>query len=393
MTPNRFRFTKESVLAAPAPARNSCFYWDDKVRALALRVTASGVRTFYVYRKVDGKPQQISIGRFPDLTVDQARRKAEEINAAIALGRDLNGERRARRQEQTFGALFAWWLETHAQPHRKSWREDQDVFRRYLQPIADTRLSELRKPQLAALHHELGSERGHRTANKALELVRTVFNRALGDELFAGANPAATIRLFKTPARERRLWPSEMAAFFRALEQEPNEDIRDYVLLSLYTGARQANVLAMRWQDVRTKDAAWIIPETKGGRTQTLALEPAELEILARRRKAGADSPWVFPGRQGGAKGHLVEPKSGWRRILASAGISDLRLHDLRRSFASFMIDNQVPFAEVGAALGHSSPAATKIYARMAVDTQRAGKRRTHEAMLKAAGREGAGPT
>jgi integrase len=388
MTETRFRFTKSSLEGAEAPAKGSRFYWDDKTPGLALRVTAGGARTFYVYRKVNGKPEQLRIGPFPSLTVEQARAKANEIVGALALGRDIAEERRAVRKDPTFAEVFAWYLDAHAKPRKRSWKKDADQFRLYLGELGKVKCAKVTRGHVRAVHREVATKAGPYAANRTLALIRTVFNKATAHDVLTIANPATGIEMMPEVSRDRRLLPHEVASFIEAVTAEPSGEIRDWVLVSLYTGARKANVLAMRWDEIDFKARTWRIPLTKNGTAQTIPLEDAELEILTRRKvEAATGCHWVFPGT--GATGHLADPKAGWARILERAGIQDLRIHDLRRSLASFMVDSGASMAVIGKALNHQSQVTTAIYARLSLDPVREAKRAAHAAILGAWASEG----
>ncbi len=119
---------------------------------------------------------------------------------------------------------------------------------------------------------------------------------------------------------------------------------------------------------------------TKNGTAQTLPLEAAEIEIL-KRRKRDSEAPWVFPASRS-ASGHFNKPDAGWKRILDRAGIKDLRIHDLRRSLGSWMVDTGASLAVIGKALNHQSQTTTAIYARLSHQTVREAKSRAIGAML-----------
>ena len=385
---NRINFTKAEIEGLPLPEDGKrVWYWDTKTNGLALRISSKGNRRFYVYRWVSGKPQQISIGSYPDVTIEQARRKAAELNGAAAQGVDLKKAAKSTRGEMTFGKLFEWYFENHS-VHKKSQRDDEMQFRLHFQGMVNTRLSKITKSDLRALHQEIANKvrkvdeesgtvlrSGHHAANKALRLMRAVFNAAISDDLFKGENPALHIKWFKEESRERRLMPSEIQNFLIAVQNEENEAIRDFVRLSLLTGARRSNVLSMRWDNINLEDRIWRIPETKNGKPQEIPLEDQEVVIL-RQRKQDSTSEWVFPGE--GRTGHLQEPKKGWARILKRAGITDLRIHDLRRSLGSFMADAGASQLMIGKALNHLDPTSTEIYARLSQDALRGYKRKAH---------------
>jgi integrase len=159
--------------------------------------------------------------------------------------------------------------------------------------------------------------------------------------------------------------------------------VRDYVYLSLFTGARQANVLAMRWDQIDFGLGIWTIPRTKSGDSHTIPLTSSALEILSMRRQS-AKGEWVFSGD--GKTGHLVEPKKGWRALLKEAGIKDLRMHDLRRTLGSYMAMGNQSLHMIGKALGHKSPTATQIYSRLAYDPLRQAMEKAQSDMFSAAG-------
>lgn len=384
MATEKFNFIKSKIDGLPAPPKGKrVYYYDTKTRGLAVCVTDSGGKTFYVYRRVNGKPERVRLGPYPDLTIEQARRMADDTNGAIARGENPNAKKRQAKAEMTVATLFEKYMEVHAKPNKKSWKSDQDQFDRYLTDWAKRKLSTVKKDDVRELHATVGKDHGIYAANRLLALVRKLFNFAKDHELFDRENPAQGIKLFKEQSRERRLFGHELPAFFAALAEEPNDTIRDYILISLLTGARRANVLSMTWNQISFERAIWSIPETKNGTPQSVPLTETAVDIL-KRRQAASTSPFVFPGP--GKSGHLTEPKKGWARILERAGLEDLRLHDLRRTLGSWQVDTGASLAVVGKTLNHKSPTTTAIYARLDVDPVRQSMEKATEAMLKAGG-------
>ncbi|MNS40487.1 Prophage CP4-57 integrase [compost metagenome] len=381
MVEKTFNFTKRSIEALAVPETRQRYH-DNSVRGLTLRVTPAGNKVFYFYRKVDGRPMDIKIGPFPDLTVDQARAKAEEYNGAVARREDPTKVRSNARDEWTFARLGEWWVEyARDRKQKKSWELDAWMLSNYLAPLSNQRLSKISKADIRHLHHKLTENHGTYAANRAMELARAMFNRAIAHELLPGPNPVLGVEWNQKRSRDRRLMPGEVAAFFAALDADPSIDMKDYLLLSLFTGARQANVLAMRWDEFDFVGRLWRIPETKNGLPLMVPLEEQELEILLRRKRAST-SPWVFPTRS--VTGHMVEPKTGWRRILKRAGIEDLRMHDLRRTLGSWMAETGASLHVIGKTLGHLTPTATMIYARLSTTPVREAKIRAIEALMSA---------
>lgn len=146
MPTTKLNFTKVALEGLPTPPKGKqSYYYDTKMRALAVRVTSNGIRSFVVYRRINGTPERVTLGRFPDLSIEQAWRKAEAINAAIAQGENPNDQRRADRVEITFGALSKEYIERYAKLHKRTWGEDQAQFTRHLTHWEHRKLSTIQK--------------------------------------------------------------------------------------------------------------------------------------------------------------------------------------------------------------------------------------------------------
>jgi integrase len=156
-------------------------------------------------------------------------------------------------------------------------------------------------------------------------------------------------------------------------------------LISLLTGARRSNVLAMSWDELHLDRGEWRISMTKNGTPQTLPLVAGAIDVLKSRKELTecADSAYVFPGA--GQSGHLVEPKKAWKIILGKAGIKDLRLHDLRRTMGSWQAGTGANLSVIGRSLNHKSTATTAIYARLWMEPVRSSMQAAAAAMLEAA--------
>jgi integrase len=440
---SKFNFTQRVLNALPAPAAGKrAYHYDDKTPALGIAVTDAGTKSFIHYRWIKGRgPERITLGRYPAMTIEQARKEAAKINGQIAQGKNPADDLRLRRGEWTFQHLFQEYLDQHAKIHTKTWAETEANFRRYLEPFGQKRISQLHMVEIQRWHAKLGKERGRYAANRALELMRAVINWGLKTRrvdrmrLEAAENPAQHIAPFQEKSRTRFLQADELPRFFRAVADEPNDAVRDYVLLSLLTGARKRNMLAMRWEEVHFEQATWHIPETKNGEALTIPLTNEAVAILkARHARRGGD--YVFPGT--GRFGHLQEPKKGWRRMLrraelyrlldtiatarrwtaqqladatrealegegaaieryladalklkldvSRAALQDLRIHDLRRTLGSWQAATGASLSVIGKSLGHKDMASTVVYARLDLDPVRQSMERATGAMFSAAG-------
>jgi integrase len=388
MSENKISFTKANIESLPLPPSGKrSTYYDNKVNGLQVRVTSSGVKTFCVFRRLKhGNPERVTLGRFPDMTPEQARTQAIQINSLIASGVNPNDNPRALKAEITLKELFDDFLKYRqnrrgaylAEKTKRSYRYD---YGQYLERWGKKQLSMISDIDVSALHKKIG-ELHPTSANRVIALVSSLFSYAQERKFFSGKNPALGIKKFPEVKRERFLGADELPAFFEAVAQETNETLRDYILMSLLTGARRSNVMAMRWDEINFALAQWRIPMTKNGEPQTVALSPEAINILESRK--GCDAIWVFPSH--GASGHIMEPRKAWKRILDKAGISDLRIHDLRRTLGSWQAKTGASLAIVGKSLNHKSPNTTAIYARLDLDPVRESVERATDAMFEAAG-------
>lgn len=378
----KFNFTKAAIDGLPVPEKGWAYYYDLKVQGFGIGIGSTGKKTFILYRKINGSPERLTLGRYPDLTIEQARGKASEINSAIANGANPADAQRGRAAELTFGELFSQYIERHAKQHKRTWSEDQQRFKQYLQsPLGKKKLSHVGRQVVASIHSEITMDGHPVVANRVLALVSSVYGWAVSAGLFE-TNPVKGIKRNREKSRDRFIQGDELPRFFQALAEEENATMRDYFLLSLLTGARRANVLAMQWSDVNMERAEWRLRTTKNEMPQTVTLSPQAMEILRNRTSSGV-AGFVFSGK--GKTGHLVEPKKGWKRVIARAKLTELRIHDLRRTLGSWQAKQGASLAIIGKSLNHKNQNTTAVYARLDLDPVRDSVNTATSAMMTAA--------
>lgn len=382
----KFPFTVDRLARLTAEPKRRYVY-DERVQGLALSITPTGAKSFYCYRWCNGKPERVRLGAFPGMTIDQARRAGAEVNASIARGQSPQQEKRQARGELSLGDLWTWWLESHAKVHKRprSVEEDERNWARHLFDWKSRKLSDITRADVKALHAAIGKRAGPYAANRAAALLSTLFNAAITDHDFAGANPCYKLKRFPERSRERFIDAAEFPKFVAALEAEPHETLRDCIWMLLLTGQRKSTVQAMAWADVDLHAALWRAPGEfqKNGEALTVPLPPKALVILNQRQHLAAKSPYVFPGRLAGSC--LQEIKGAWARILARAGMADLRLHDLRRTLGSWQVRIGSSMPVIGRSLGHKSLQATAVYSRVQIEHVRESMTAATTAMLEAA--------
>ncbi len=409
-----FPFTKDKLkkLQPPPAVKGSEstakeLYYDTGSSYLALRITSNGVKSFVAYRwdPKRKRTDRTTLGQFspdafksseferdplsfmgsnPLLSVEMARELAA---AVIGSKQDFKGQKRSASGELTLSELFEEYMTRHMDKSKKTGEETRRNFERHLHHWKKRKLSLITQKYCEELHGCIGKEKGVYAANRCIQMLRAMFNKAKSWKLFLGDNPAQGITLFKERPRERFLSEDEVQRLFKALDDAPR-DTRDLVFLSLFTGTRKMNACSMAWKDLNLKEQIWTIPDTKSGGTQTINLVPDEVKILESRKKylaqMGKLGTWVFPSNS--KKGHLLDPKTSWTTLRKKAGIEDLHFHDLRRSLGSWMASGNTNVALIQSALGHKDVKTTiKHYARAKKDALREAREAVHKKMKAAA--------
>lgn len=246
----------------------------------------------------------------------------------------------------------------------------------------ERKLSSITRESVELLHAQIGKERGRYRANRAIQLISAMYNKAILWKIYTYDNPARGITKFVEHARERVLREDEIGSFFSCLNEGSKDQFYDFIMLLILTGQRKTNVLAMRWQDIDFTASTWTIPGElmKNGQTLTIALTETEVEILQRRQNHKV-SDFVFPSV--GRRGHYIEPKRRWKELLSRAKITNFRIHDLRRTLATYMANSGANVALIQSALNHKDLRTTlKVYAKVARRAELEARAKAHELML-----------
>ena len=377
MATRSFNFTKEAIENL-LPSPNAVFDVSDaKIKSLRLRTNPGGSKTFYLYRKVNGRPIRFTIGRFPETTVQQARTKAIEVISKYNMGLDPAAEKVEIRNQLTFKEAWQRYYVEHALRNTKRPDDNRKMLEKHVFPvIGNTRLSEITKDKIKKVHTAVWSAKkwkeGERInyshADRIINTVSAIFNFVIDEEYYKGLNPCKGIKKQKPISRDRFLGSEELPKFFTSVNME-EQIFRDYFRLLLFTGARKTNVLSMKWSEIDFDLNRWRISETqtKNEDVNVVILSAPALKILQERKlqndKLEEPSLYVFPGK--GKKGFLNDPKRAFQRIRDRMGVQDIRMHDLRRTLGSYMAISGISLPIIGKALNHKSQVSTAIYARL----------------------------
>ena len=339
---------------------------------LEVRASSPGVATAYIrYKDSSGRTAHQRIGSTAVLSVADIRREAKRIKAEITLGADPRAEAKARKAVMTYAEFFDGHYLPHAKLHKRSWDRDEELFRlRIKEVFGGKRLNQISRHQLQSFHSALATEGlAAATANHHLKLIRQSLNLARQWGMLEGENPAARIAMLHEDNKvEHYLDEAQLQRLLHVLRTDRNHTVCRIALFLLSTGCRLNEALSATWADVDVERRVFTIRATnsKSRRLRSVPLNDSAIAVLNSLDSGEADEPLFVSKRSGAAFTTIAKQ---WARIRKVAELPHLRLHDLRHSFASFLVNDGRTLYEVQAILGHSSSKVTERYAHLSTKT------------------------
>ena len=346
---------------------------DDKVPGLQLRAFAES-RSFYLYyRTRGGRQRKPKIGDWPTLTLPKARTIARAMLDEVATGGDPSSMRQAQRVAPTVAEMADRYMLEHGN-HKKSKRDDERLLRLYVRPkFGREPVAALEYTDIADWHAGIAAPI---QANRALALLSTALNMA---ERWGwrpvGSNPCQHVRRNQERRRRRYTTVDEAQRIAAALDARAATQPQAvaFIKLLIYTGARKGEIAAARWEHLDGDILR--LPDSKTGEPRTIHLAPAALEVIE-----------ALPRIEGGTICGIANPYKTWYSVRDVAGCPDLRLHDLRHSFASAALAAGHDLATIGELLGHKSAQTTKGYAHLMEEAGRTAANKTAALLTDRAG-------
>jgi len=377
------RLTKRTVEAAEVRSAEYML-WDGELPGFGVRIMPSGRRSYLVQYRTGRRSRRVTVGPHGVLTPDQARGMAIDALAEVRSGRDPAGEKKERRSALTVQELANRFDAEHIQVHLKesTAREYRRNLRRFILPVLGRhKVLEVTRADVARFHHDL--RHVPYQANRNLEIISKMFNLA---EMWGlrpdGSNPRRHLRKYPEQKRERFLSPSELRRLGEVLDTMEAERVELpsailAVRLLLLSGCRLNEVMKLHWEHVDLASGILRLPDSKTG-AKAVQLGQAAITVL-RRIERQPFNPHVIYGTLAGKP--LADLQPFWQRIRARAGLKDVRIHDLRHTYASVAVAAGQGLPMIGKLLGHSQVQTTARYAHLAGDPVRAAANDVSEAI------------
>jgi integrase len=393
--------TEAATKRLPRPKQGNRITYDDVVRGFGCRVTAAGARSYVLnYTTKSGRERRITIGDCNDWTATAARAKARDLRREIDNGGDPLADIEAEREAATVADLIARFGAEHLPRLRPSSQADyrrmiENHIRRHFGrhvKVADVRFEDIDR-----LHRKITTAGHLHRANRVIAVLSKMFALAVRWRM-RDDNPAKGIERNLEHHRRRYLSSDELMRLTTALAKYPDQQAANVIRLLLLTGTHRGEALSIRWADVDLTTGKWSKPpsSTKQKEHHEVPLSAPVRQLLSEMRDAQASKhskrplgEFVFPSLSD--SGHLEGFKRSWRTICKAAKITNLRVHDLRHSYASQLVSGGASLPLIGALLGHASPTTTARYAHLAADPLRQATERVG-AVITAAGRPSKGP-
>lgn len=363
------RLSKRTVDALK-PGDKDYFVWDSDMAGFGLRVWPTGRKVYLIqYRDAGGRTRRKGLGKHGIVTADNARSEARDLLAAVAKGANPSEETKRKKGAPPVEQLCERFLTEYVPSHckestQKEYRRNVELF---IKPrIGKMKVADVERSDIADLHH------AHRDipyqANRTLGVLSVMFNQA---EIWGyrtdGSNPCRHVRKYEEKKRDRYLSTEELSRLGQTLNEleasgEESLPAINAIRLLILTGCRLGEIQTLKWEYVQGNRLR--LPDSKTG-AKVVYLGEAALEVLSKIERF-PDNPYVVTGRLPGT--HLTDMQKPWRRIRKAAGLDDVRIHDLRHSFASSAVGMGESLPMIGKLLGHSQVQTTARYAHLADD-------------------------
>lgn len=341
-------------------------YYDETLKGFGVRVTSGGTKAFFIEKLVNTKLRRITIGRYPEITVEQARKEAQKLLGKIATGVDPIAERKEKKAlAVTLKEVFVDYLNARKSLKLTTVKDYQRIMHDSFADWQNKPLLNITKDMIAKRHRQLG-ERSQARANLSMRFLRALFNFAAGEyedakgKSLVVENPVKrlshTRAWYRVERRQTVIKSHDLPAWYQAVMEVNDERstgksaiLRDYLLLLIFTGLRREEAVRIKWSQVDFKAKTLTISDTKNHEMHVLPLSDFLYNLFI-GRQAQATTEYVFPGN--GHTGYIVEPRKVMEKVINKSGVR-FTLHDLRRTFITLAESLDIPAYALKRLLNH----------------------------------------
>ncbi len=352
-----------ALLAQCEPGKRKTDFYDDTVTGFVLECRSGGGRTYYLRYDQAGRQKQHKIGRYEDITFAAAKKAAQKLRSEVVMGGDPSARKAEAKAVPVYAELAAMHM-ADAELHQKSYSTTEAYVRNHI--VARWGTYRLTDIEPRAVTQWLAVKLAEGLAPATVEKIRVIFGRSfeLGQRWgIPGCERNPTKGSPRRPlnnARERYVTAEEARRLIKAAEDSRNSQLAAIVSLLLLTGMRVSELLSARWENVDLERRSLYVPTSKTGKSRYVPLAEAAVNVIA----ALPRGEFLFPSPKCPGR-RLTSIKHGWQTARKAAGLPGLRIHDLRHSAASFMVNSGVDLFAVGKVLGHANVASTSRYAHL----------------------------
>jgi integrase len=384
--------SKTTVERLPIPEKGYQIYWDEKLAGFGIRVTSGGAKAFIFQKRINGTERRITIGRFGELTAEQARKEAVKLAGQIATGGDPVAEKAHKRLE---GATLRHAFETYLQRRTLKPQTVFDIGRCMKEVYPDwldKPMVRITPDMVVKRHRDYGKAHSEARANLAMRYLRAIFNFAAAEFTTADGKPiiegnpvkklSQTKSWHRVDRRRTVIKPHELGVWVNAVLNLPGDGMRDYYMLVLLTGLRRQEALNLKWSEIDFIGRTLTVLDPKNHNDHCLPLSDYLVDLLT-RRKADAAGEYVFADNQGRRISNFRYAQAA---IEKESGVS-FCIHDLRRTFATIAESLDVPGYALKRLLNHADGAdVTAGYIVASTERLREPMQRVTDYVLKSAG-------
>lgn len=379
----------ESIV--PQPGKN-VQHWDSELKGFGVLVLPSGRRTYFVqYVNENRVKKHLKIGVHGQINAEEARNLAKQHLGGIAKGEDPAAKRKANKELPLMKDLARDYLAGHAQnkKQQKSYKEDKRMIEKIILPaLGNQQIMHVSRRAIEDLHHQL--EKTSTQANRVLSVLSKMFTLAQ-EWSWRSDHPVKGIKRYDEQTRDHWLQKEELSRFWETIDCYPSHRAALAIKLLIYTGARKNEALKATWDQFDLERQVWTKPSgsTKQKKQHHIPLSEQTLEVLKTLQGLrNNDSPYLFPGKVENKP--LEDIKRFWSKIKKEAELGDdIRIHDLRHTYASHLVSSGMSLTIVGQLLGHTQASTTQRYAHLADESLRQATALFGAKMDKISGRKG----